>query len=181
MLHNQSPSRSSLTSINFGYFYFKNLQEVIHILQSLTGTCFPVSPGPEICPDVEVLSAVCQLLSVCLWSQEDHWETDTSDSCVELIHNMQLGNFLSTKRMHQCHFKIFLYKETDFVFFLDNKNSLEFVQGDDALIGHISTWHHLHHTQTLLQILYWAQPLQTGILDVDALVELDFLHIFQTI
>lgn len=60
-------------------------------------------------------------------------------------------------------------------------NSLEPVQGDEALVGHISTRHHLHRVQTLLQVLYGAQPLQAGVLDVHALVELDFLHVFQTI
>lgn len=55
------------------------------------------------------------------------------------------------------------------------------MQGDDAFVGHVPTWHHLHHKQTLLQILDWAQPLQTRVLNVDALIKLDFLQIFQTI
>lgn len=63
----------------------------------------------------------------------------------------------------------------------DIKPSPEFVQGDDAFVGHVSTRHHLHHVQRLLQILYGAQPLQARVLDVDTLVELDFLQMFQTI
>lgn len=60
-------------------------------------------------------------------------------------------------------------------------HSPEFVQRDDALITHVSTWHHLHHAQALLQILYWAQSLQAGVFNVDTLVELDFLHTRQAI
>ena len=70
------------------------------------------------------------------------------------------------------------YREKDIE---QNKHSLESVQRDQAFISHISTWHHLHHVQTLLQILYWAQPLQAGVLNVDTLVKLNFFQMFQTI
>lgn len=63
----------------------------------------------------------------------------------------------------------------------NNKHWPEFVQGDNTLISHISTRHHLHHVQALLQVLYGGQPLQTGIFNVDTLIELDFFQMFQTI
>lgn len=52
------------------------------------------------------------------------------------------------------------------------------MQGNDAFIGHVSARHHLHHVQALLQVLDGAQPLQARVLDVDTLVQLDFLQMF---
>lgn len=60
-------------------------------------------------------------------------------------------------------------------------DSPESVKGNDAFVRHVSTRHQLHHVQRLLEILDGAQPLQTLVLDVDALVELDFLQMFQTV
>lgn len=59
--------------------------------------------------------------------------------------------------------------------------SPESVQGNDAFVSHIAARHQLHHVHALLQILDGAQPLQARVLDVDALVELDLLQMFQTI
>lgn len=55
------------------------------------------------------------------------------------------------------------------------------MQRNDAFVRHVSARHQLHHVQSLLQALDGAQPLQARVLDVDALVELDFLQMFQTL
>lgn len=64
----------------------KNPQN-LRIMDVVLCAIHTISPGPAVFPDVEVQFAACQLLSVCLWFREDHWETDTPVSWEEASPN----------------------------------------------------------------------------------------------
>lgn len=57
----------------------------------------------------------------------------------------------------------------------------EVMKSDESFICHITTGNYRHVLHGVLQCLYLTQTLQTCVFYVNTLIQLDFLHVLETL